>query len=104
MTSPKEIVGSNIKNIRLEMGLNGVELADLLMCSQQHVSRIERGAVRLNMVQILHIADCLNVSVNVLLKGVGFQYNPLDNLCKLENYFQAEDLFTTSNSARDKKD
>ncbi|MDN0005299.1 helix-turn-helix transcriptional regulator [Providencia stuartii] len=47
--SPKEIVGSNIHKARRAKGLSGSELADLLLCSQQHVSRIERGVIRLHL-------------------------------------------------------
>ncbi|MEQ4733185.1 helix-turn-helix domain-containing protein [Providencia rettgeri] len=43
--SPKEIVGGNIYKARRAKGLSGSELADLLLCSQQHVSRIERGVI-----------------------------------------------------------
>ncbi|MGG4607733.1 helix-turn-helix domain-containing protein [Providencia sp. Me31A] len=70
MLSPKEIVGSNIKRIRQNQGITGSDLARLLLCSQQHVSRIERGLVRLNIEQIQLVADRLNVSISLLLRGV----------------------------------
>lgn len=98
MVSPKEIVGNNIKRIRLNKGLSGAELADRLLCSQQHISRIERGVIRLNMEQIQFLADSLDVSINYLLEGIGFQCNPLDKIHNQECYFQAEGLFMMSNS------
>lgn len=93
MISPKEIVGSNIKRIRLKKGLSGAELAERLLCSQQHISRIERGLTRLSVAQIYCIADCLNVNIQWLLEGVGFLANPLDRIYDQMYYFQAEDLF-----------
>lgn len=96
MISPKEIVGSNIKKFRLKKGLSGAELADRLLCSQQHISRIERGLTRLNMEQIQHLANSLDVSIELLLEGIGFQDNPLEQIYNQVHYFQAEGLFTGS--------
>lgn len=98
MLLPREIVGDNIKKIRLQKGFSGAELADLLFCSQQHISRIERGVIRLNIEQIKHIADSLGVNIYILLEGVGYQSNPLEYIYNQVCYFQAEGLFTESNS------
>lgn len=72
---PKVIVGNNIKRIRQEKGFSGSSLSKLLLYSQQHISRIERGEVRLHLSQVIHIANCLEVEVKELLFGVGFQEN-----------------------------
>jgi transcriptional regulator with XRE-family HTH domain len=98
MISPKEIVGGNIKRIRLKKGLSGAELAERILCSQQHISRIERGLTRLNMEQIQHLANSLDISIERLLEGIGFQDNPLDKIYNQECYFQAEGLFGGSHS------
>lgn len=95
--SPKEIVGKNVKEIRRKKGLSGVELAKLLFCSQQHVSRIERGEVRLSLEQIYDIADCLEVDIRELISGVGFQRAHSTKINKTMEYYQAEGILIAPN-------
>ncbi|MEX5926060.1 helix-turn-helix domain-containing protein [Providencia hangzhouensis] len=92
--SPKEIVGGNIYKARRAKGLSGSELADLLLCSQQHVSRIERGVIRLHLEQIKQIANSLDIDINCLLDGVGFQNNSVNYIHNMECYFKAEGWFS----------
>ncbi|HDN2513736.1 MULTISPECIES: helix-turn-helix domain-containing protein [Providencia] len=94
--SPKEIVGSNILRARRAKGLSGSDLADLLLCSQQHVSRIERGVIRLHLEQIQQIASSLDVDINYLLDGVGFQNSSINYIHNMECYFKSEGLFSLS--------
>ncbi|HAT1515433.1 TPA: helix-turn-helix transcriptional regulator [Morganella morganii] len=96
MISPKEMIGCNIRRIRLSKGLSGAELAERLLCSQQHVSRIERGIVRLNITQIQHLAGALEVSIDNLLEGMGYQYDPLEQIYNQACYSQEEGLFIAS--------
>ncbi|MCX3071368.1 helix-turn-helix domain-containing protein [Providencia stuartii] len=88
MVAPREVVGNNIKGIRLKQGLSGSELADLLSYSQQHISRIERGLIRLNIEQIQYIANGLGVRIEELLDGIGFQTSPLVQIYSQACYFQ----------------
>lgn len=98
MLSPKEVIGNHIKRFRLKKGLSGAELAERLLCSQQHISRIERGVVRLNMMQIQYLADSLDITIDRLLEGIGFQNSPLERFYHQECYFQAEGVFLDSHS------
>ncbi|MGG4608421.1 helix-turn-helix domain-containing protein [Providencia sp. Me31A] len=75
-----KIVGSNIKACRLKQGLSGDQLASLMGCSQQHVSRIERGAVRLSIDNLCFIAFILNVNAHDLITDLGFKLSTEETL------------------------
>ncbi|MGJ3356009.1 helix-turn-helix domain-containing protein [Providencia sp. Je.9.19] len=77
---PEDILGQNIRECRRNKGFSGSDLASIICCSQQHISRIESGSVRLNVSQIKYIADCLDTKVDSLIFGIGFQYEGLDNI------------------------
>ncbi|WP_051473633.1 helix-turn-helix domain-containing protein [Providencia alcalifaciens] len=89
MLSPKEIVGKNIRKNRLKQGLRESELARKLFCSQQHISRIELGMVRLNINQIEAISTALSVELDDLLDGVGYQENECANTMSYIKYYQS---------------
>lgn len=75
------IVGQRIRQVRRDKGLTGQQLGVLLQLSQQHVSRIENGVVRLNVEQLQVLTKVLEVTLVDLLLGVGYQakglYTPL---------------------------
>lgn len=86
----QKIVGLHIKSERIKKGLTGKDLASLLGCSQQQVSRIENGLIRLNLVQIFHIADSLEISVESLLANIGIQSSSCNELSNLVHYCKSE--------------
>jgi transcriptional regulator with XRE-family HTH domain len=47
-TSEKNTVGGRLATARLKMGLSQAELAELLGCSQPHISSVECGRVNLS--------------------------------------------------------
>lgn len=70
-------VGQRIKNIRRGKGLTGKELGDKIGLSQQHVSRIENGAVNISVDLIYELSRVLDVTLSDLIDGVGFQSKTL---------------------------
>lgn len=89
--SSTEIIGLRIQSLRRKKGLTGADLAVLLQISQQHVSRIEHGAVRLTAGHLYRIAQCLETDVGELLSGIGYQDSGFSQCSgSLQDYIQAE--------------
>lgn len=85
-----KIVGKNIKKYRRLNGFTRIELAEIIDCSINKASRIENGRAELNLGQVLFIAETLNINVDKLIMGIGFQYNQDENINRL--YYVAESL------------
>lgn len=64
-----ETIGNKIKKIRLSKNISQLQLASKLGVSGTYISRIERGAVKINLRRLSQIAKILDVSVNNLMDG-----------------------------------
>lgn len=90
--SPKQQVGLQIKRARQVNGITGSELAKILCCSQQRISRIELGQIRIKASQIKIISDVLNVPISYLLSSTGFQYDSMKGINNIENYLLTDNM------------
>lgn len=89
---PSKLVGQRIKALRRNRGLTGEGLGKLLNLSQQHISRIENGNVRLNVEQLNKISDILGVTLYSLLVDIGYQAKSLHLPFNCKTFFQASSL------------
>lgn len=90
------LVGQRIRKIRRDRGLTGQQLGRLLALSQQHVSRIENGSVRLNVDQLQQASLVLEVTLDELLLGVGYQSKVLVSPLSCATYHQASSVIFTA--------
>ncbi len=74
MKDLKEIIASNISDLRNEAGMTQMKLAQLLNYSDKAVSKWERAESVPDIVVLKHIADCFDVSVDYLLCEEHEQY------------------------------
>ena len=91
-TSPSHIIGLKIRKLRNKKGLTGKELGQHLQLSQQHVSRIENGTTRLNVEQLQLISNVLEIELNDLLVGVGYDVKQLYSPFICETNYQANSI------------
>ncbi len=69
MSPDYNVIGRRIKNARLEQKITQEELADRIDVSVAFMSRIERGASKVNLNRLTQIAENLNLSPGYLLTG-----------------------------------
>lgn len=65
-----DLLGKNIKKIRVLRGLTQEELADKLNKSTNFISLIERGASGISISTIVDICNALNISPNLIFSGL----------------------------------
>lgn len=63
--------------IRKEKKITQVQLASALRVQQSFISKVERGERRLDMVEMLHICELLNVPVIQLVSIVQSRFSPI---------------------------
>jgi transcriptional regulator with XRE-family HTH domain len=66
----KYAIGEQIKHLRIERGISGNELADLLNKSQQQISRYERGVSNITIDVLMLILYTFNTPVDDFFKDV----------------------------------
>lgn len=66
----RRLVGSNVRELRLEKNLTQEQFAELSGLSQQYISGLERGLRNPTVVTLYEIATALNVQPIDLLKPV----------------------------------
>ncbi|QXX85183.1 helix-turn-helix transcriptional regulator (plasmid) [Providencia sp. R33] len=86
--SSRRLIGSRVKELRHERKMSTFELAECLFCSQEYINRIELGSAKLSIDKIYRISICLNVDIETLLSGIGFQVKQKTK--KSVCYYQAE--------------
>lgn len=64
----RRLVGSNVRELRLEKNLTQEQFAELSGLSQQYISGLERGLRNPTIVTLYEIATALNVQPTDLLK------------------------------------
>ena len=79
-------IGDNMRNIRKQKSMTLQQLADILGCSQQNISKYESGKRTPKLKTVQKIADALNVNVNDLLE------NPLDDSPVYKAYKNTDSL------------
>ena len=75
-----KLIGSRVRDFRLDHGLTQEKLAEAAGLSVPYVSHIERGARKASISTLIKIASALDVTVDALL--LGWQSNevvPLDS-------------------------
>lgn len=92
MQQPSRLIGNRIRSIRKSKGLTGSDLGKLLNLSQQHISRIENGSVKLNIEQLQRITDVLVVPLYNILLDVGYQPKILQPPLTCKTILQASSL------------
>ncbi|EMM0236946.1 helix-turn-helix transcriptional regulator [Providencia rettgeri] len=88
-----EIIGLNIRKRRNSKGMSGAEFADVLSYSQQHISRIELGNVKLNLGQLSLIAEALDSNLNDLLAGIGYISDKTQEVKEADFFLFQKSLF-----------
>lgn len=66
----RKLVGENVKNARIAMGITQEELAERSGFSQQYISGVECGRRNPTIVTIYELAQALGVSHEALVKSV----------------------------------
>ncbi|MCW2257476.1 transcriptional regulator with XRE-family HTH domain [Providencia alcalifaciens] len=79
MENINQIVGKEIRKRRKNLGLSGMELADLIGISQQQISRYERGECNITLENLFSLAIALEVSLIYFLS---------DELFSIETKFE----------------
>lgn len=70
-------LASNVLRIRKAMGLTQVQMADRSGVPQGTISRLEKGLVLPNPADLYNLAECLNTSIDVLLKAPEQEMSPV---------------------------
>lgn len=65
------IIGSRIKNQRLEKGLTQSELSERVDCEIKSIQRIEKGKMNMSLKMFISISEALNLEPEDLLKDEG---------------------------------
>lgn len=69
-SDPRSQFGFRVRAIREKKGLSQEQLAGLADLDRTYISGIERGIRNLSLLNIVKIADALNVPPSELLKGL----------------------------------
>lgn len=80
-------LGTRIKNKRLEQNLTQEQVAEQVELSAVYIGQIERGERKMTIETLVKIANCLNSSIEELLKdststNVNARLNELVNIAK----------------------
>lgn len=65
-----EQFGERVRSLRLKAGLSQEELADLIGIHRTYIGGVERGERNLGLMNVLRIADALNIAPAALFKGI----------------------------------
>ncbi len=62
--------GDRVQSLRNQAGISQEKLAELAEMHRTYISGIERGERNVSLVNIMRLANALNVSVSKLMKGI----------------------------------
>ena len=65
------IFGKNVKVLRNKKQISQEKLAELSELDRTYISSVERGQRNISILNIIKIADALDVTINSLLEGIG---------------------------------
>lgn len=74
MSAITNVIGSRIRNYRIQLGLNQEQLAELAGCHPTYIGQIERGEKNATIESILKITNALNITLSQLLENVDGYY------------------------------
>lgn len=69
-SDPRVIFGERVRAIRAKRGISQERLADLAELDRTYISGIERGIRNVSLMNIVKIADALDIKPSELLKGL----------------------------------
>lgn len=69
-------LGSQVKNLRGQLGLSQEEFADICGFDRTYISMIERGKRNMSLTNLYKIARGLGVSVSELTEGIEYGSDP----------------------------
>lgn len=90
-----QIIGNNIKTLRLSKGMTQEQLAEKLDHSVNFVSLIELGKSGMSVITMLDICNILNIDVNCIFKGL------LDYRIKNRDQKLVDNILILSNDDRE---
>ncbi|MEQ4692476.1 helix-turn-helix domain-containing protein [Providencia manganoxydans] len=64
------LLGHHLRKARMQKGLSGNELADIINLSQQQISRYERGINKLSLDKLIEIVVFLDIDVGDIVKVI----------------------------------
>jgi transcriptional regulator with XRE-family HTH domain len=67
---PRAILGDRVRSTRAKRGISQEQLADLAELDRTYISGVERGIRNISLLNIVKIADALEVNPSELLKGI----------------------------------
>jgi transcriptional regulator with XRE-family HTH domain len=67
---PRAIFGDRVRSLRAKRGISQEQLADLAELDRTYISGVERGIRNISLLNIVKIADALEVNPLELLKGI----------------------------------
>ena len=81
------IIGSRLKQARLNAGLTQQEIAEKMNLSVAFISRVERGTSHINLKRLSEFCSILNISEGYILNGVSdeddkYLYNEFNDILK----------------------
>ena len=81
------IIGSRLKQARIDAGLTQQEMAEKTNLSVAFISRIERGTSHINLKRLSEFCSILNISEGYILNGVSdeddkYLYNEFNDILK----------------------
>lgn len=82
-------IGQKIKNLRYEAGLTQEQMAEMCEISTSFLGHIERGTRKLSLETAVKIANCLHVSMDVLIMDGAFPDTSI--LPSMESILQKQD-------------
>ena len=62
--------GDRVQSLRNQMGISQEKLAELAEMHRTYISGIERGERNVSLINIMRLANALNVSVSKLMEGI----------------------------------
>lgn len=70
-----EVVKTNVKARRLELGLTQVEVAEKIGCKQPVIAQIERGTSGISMEMLAKLSDVLRTTPAILVTPDAFSFS-----------------------------
>ena len=67
---PRAIFGDRVRAFRVKRGISQEHLAELSELDRTYISGIERGTRNVSLINIVRIADALEIKPSDLLKGI----------------------------------
>lgn len=67
---PRTIFGERVRTLRTKKSISQEKLADLAELDRTYISGVERGVRNISLLNIVKIADALEVNPSDLLKGL----------------------------------